>query len=168
MRPEQCELAPYGGRPPPLCPPYFVGVYASARTNQTEAAGLDETYGVVCVLTYRVGAVPYDRLGADILVKVSTGFDALADLVRLSLAKDLTTGVVLSAANTIIGFDPNDETTPAGFATCLRWLGDDDPQPVDGRWFSARPEAKECGVVQRLRFGGMRRPQDFFGDRPVT
>lgn len=160
----ECGLTPVGGQPPPMAGERYVGVRAGGRSTQGVTHGLLEEYSVIVTVTWRInGRIPFDRIG-DYLMTVANGFDDLCDAVRLNIHGDQWDGRIISRANTIIGSGAG---TGGPFATSLFFQGDDEPFPVSGEWFHAKPEAM-TGIVQHLRFGGAQRVQSYASTQGVT
>lgn len=158
---KECGLAPLGGRPPAACGERYAGIRVGARSVTDTNNGIAEEYSVIITVTFRIGRVPFDRLGDNEMTALSTGFDDFVDLVRLTLHGDVFDGRVINRANDIIDSDGGP------FVTGLQFLGDDDPFEVDGEWFHAE-SAKICGLVQNMRFGNCRRAQRIYSTQGVS
>lgn len=164
----ECEVTLLG-MPPPLAGERFVGVYAGARSAVQVTYGLREAYTIIIAITMRCPRVPSRKLGTDLIAKAAVGLDALADAVRAVIGKDYATGKIRARANAIIGDtyeinqgnDPGDIDQPRGFEGGLNYLGESDPEPVSGSWFSSEEDEPLAGVVIRQRYGGCFRVQSW-------
>lgn len=157
------------GMPPAKAGERFVGVYCGARDNRQTNYGFDETYTLYVVISMRAPRVPFDKIGTDLIAKVSgaLSMDALADSIRAVIGKDVFTGKVRTRANVILGdssevagADPvgND---PRGFSVGLTYLGESDPEAKGGSWYGSQEDEDLAGVVIRQRYGGARRLQSW-------
>lgn len=169
---QHSDLCPFQGQPPPRCGEVFWGVWCGARTNNSRPMGaLDESYTVNITISFRLqGKTPFDRIGSqrwsakdgDIL---KTGIDDAVDRTRISImARDFDHSVI-QFANTLM-FPEDADVLGSGynsrsFCEPLRYLGDDEIQPVGPEWFSSRGEERRYGAIVTLRFGGARRIQKF-------
>jgi hypothetical protein len=165
----ECELAPRSGKPPAVMGERFVGIWAGDRSSLPVTLGLDEVYSVNVTVTYRTSRVPPDRTGPN-LTEAAGAFDDLVDAVRLCLALDVADGRISGAtglANVALGFT-GDNTSPAPFYTPLVFLGDGGNEDCGASWFSAEGDEEPEGVKCTLRFGKVRRTQDFGDVRALS
>lgn len=149
-----------GPEPPAYCGQRFVSLYGTSWSAGGEGdlhRGLDEVYGIACALTCRLPVYPPDRAGQELYVKAYLGMDDLCRRIMLALHQSVTLQVAWDALiveeTKLTDYDLSTEY--------LRWLETDArPEPVDGSWFSAAPDAA-AGLVMEVRFGRARRMQAY-------
>lgn len=150
LRADQCDCM-FNGQPPPRCGLRFVSVwYDNQRTNRSPVA-LDEIYGVYVTVTVRI-TLPFDRW-----IQHRDDVEALANAIRAVVQRDSYNFLISAAANNKAGFDR--PTTPIGFRGALVFDRFDPLQVASGPWFGAKPDAKDQGLTQTIRFGKSRRVQ---------
>lgn len=120
--------------------------------------GLDETYTIDLVASYRTGHIPEDMLMGKAFIDATKGLEPFARSVMVVMRNNRYTdgaaGGILTRANTLIsGADEIVEP--------LRWLGNDtQPTPVGAEWFSGSGEdPRAYGWRFTMHYGDCRRPQ---------
>ncbi len=162
----ECEIMD-SGEPPPRCGNVFASVHdAMSRSDRDNQ--LFELYSFAVTLTMRV-VVPMDRMGDQLfhrnLVRETArkqGFYAKADQLRVLL--HMNWSMVVLPNQTPPSANDNlcnwvDSGTVYGFCEPMRFINMELPKVVGGEWFSAEPEAEDCGVKSTLVFGRCKRFQ---------
>jgi hypothetical protein len=151
-----CDITGPDGQPPPRCGELFVGVVGTDKSGTTTTCAEDE-YGVTVVVSMRLGKIPFDRVGAELLAKARAGLNDVCDAIAAVMANQQY--AVLAAANAII--NATDGGPWDGFCEPLFSCMPSAAELVSGDWFEAGKQAasKYSGVRKRLRFGQARRIQ---------
>lgn len=138
------------GQPHPDSGRRFIGIDGDGFQNSdTSPQGLDERYGILVVVTFRMDYSPIDRKGAQ--ATLDDHIDETVDRVRSYLHGDYTT---LASANAAIGATHN------GFVEPLTFRGASALIEKGPAWFHAEEAANPpAGLAVELRFGGARRLQ---------
>lgn len=148
---EQCGER-FDGRPPAVAGELFIAVHPG-EWRGVEIEGIQESFGVEVTVTLRLGTVPDDRAGPELLNKARVGLNAWCERVRAALWFDYTT---LDAANATITDAAN------GFIEPLRLRDGGRPTPRREDWFSgaAHPYAKAGG---QPAYAGLSQTMVFYG-----
>lgn len=152
----KCGAQPEPGQPPADAPEQYVavwgrGVFVFGGNEQSQR--LEETYELGVTISQRIANCPRDRVADTIIVKATTGFDALARKVLVNLHASWS---LITAANALLpGVNGFLETLvgPSFIPAAT---------PVDGEWFAAEP-AQWCGLALQMMFRGAKRVQDSVG-----
>lgn len=138
------------GQPMPKAGQWFIGIDGDGFSNQDHRPqGLDETYGILVVVTFRMDYAPDDRKANQLTL--DEHLDDTVDRVRRYLHGDYTT---LATANTTIGASANGFVEPLSFLSASRAI-EKGPE-----WFwSEADQDGPAGVAVEMRFGGARRIQ---------
>lgn len=145
--PLTCEVTA-DGRPLPMAGEVFYAVHPGGSAN-SNVQNLMETYTVYVTVTRRIGQVPYDRVGTDVLAAASDGLLALAEAARAVLHEDFA---LTYAATALL---------PAGwhgYDEALVYRDTSAPTPRTGQWFQAKA-ATESGLSVTVRVEGALRVQ---------
>lgn len=153
------------GRPyPKFGGEWFATVWhdGSRRAGPDVATCLDEEHGVSVTVTVRANRIPFDRWHDYLRDQLEYRCNQVVALI----GRDTYNNRVINAANTLAGFrnagSPDGGVTRVGFAGLFVWQGTDVIEEKGPDWFSASLEQHDiCGLAQRVRFGGIRRMQDW-------
>ncbi len=145
----ECDVQP-DGSPEPASGQVYVSVHpGSVRNDDMES--LDETFEVLVTITLKVGYLPVDAFGPQVILKASTGLYARAEAIRKTCHMDYT---AMTAANTALGGSVN------GFIEPLSYRGMGRPEVKGPAWFNAEDDPDPpAGLALELRFDGARRKQ---------
>lgn len=145
----ECDVQP-DGAPDPVSGQVYVSVHAGAIRND-DMESMDEYYEVLVTLTMKVGYLPVDAFGPQVITKATTGLYARAAAIRKTCHMDYT---AMTAANTALGGSVN------GFVEPLSYRGMGRPEVKGPAWFSAEDENDPpAGLALEIRFDGARRKQ---------
>ena len=159
---DSCETM-FDGQPKPSCGELFVSVHPGSWTPSPSGDyDLDERFSVCVTVTMRLGAVPQDRWGPNLLDLINTGLEAVLRQIIGAIHKQES---VRNAANTVYGLTP----PLAGFCEDIELVDGGRPDPKGPDWFSAEADPADMatvfahsGVAQTLTFGKARRVQQIF------
>ena len=144
------------GQPPNFSGELYIAIHPGAFRNNDDAGetDLDEVYEVDVTVSRRAGYTPADRVGEELITKVTTGLYARVEAIRagLHMQYDYIIGAGADTANTIIGASDNGFVKPLKFRDCSR------PQRKGAEWFGAE-KGKPGGKILVLSFGGAQRVQ---------
>lgn len=162
------------GKPPPFGGELYLALHQQGfQNNDRIGQSLDETYGFNLTITLRTGAIPLDRVNAELLTKLVTGLNAKVDMARVAIhmnydpiLKD-TGGAYGTGAGQVWAGGKAWSLLPTvnGFVEPLRFYNATAPQWKYADWFWAVEEQGDsmvrmpCGLVVTLSFGGARRVQ---------
>lgn len=145
----ECDVQP-DGAPDPASGQVYVSVHAGSVRND-DMESLDEYFEVLVTITLKIGYLPVDAYGPQVILKTTTGLYARAEAVRRVVHMDYT---AMTAANTTLGGSVN------GFIEPLSYRGMRRPEVKGPAWFSAEDEDNPpAGLSLELRFDGARRKQ---------
>lgn len=147
---EECEVT-VDGQPLPVAGEWFYAVHPGSWTNSSDL-NLSEEYGVLVTVSVRIGMVPWDRVGQELLARVWDGLVAQCEKVRATLHMNYT---LMNDANTLIG----QATEWNRLIVPLMFLDGGRAQRRSGDWFSARTRGGVSGLSQTLTFGRAVREQ---------
>ncbi len=145
----QCDVQP-DGSPEPSSGQVYVAVHPGDTTNEDDLS-LDESYELFVTLTMKVGYLPVDQLGQELLLKARTGIYARARAIALAVHMKYE---IMDAANASIGDTANGFHHPLVYRRM--------PKPVikGPDWFNAEDDPNPpAGLAIEIRFDGARRKQ---------
>lgn len=154
------------GQPPPFSGQQFAVVHPGALVNSAMNY-LDEKYDVSITVTLRSDYSPPDRLGAEILVKATTGLYATVEALRAGLHMDYTGTLGLCGGSYGAGVWAGGQSyslpaTVNGFVEPLMFQRAGKPEPKGPDWFWAAGEDGDeatTGVAVQIDLVGARRIQ---------
>ena len=163
----ECEIGA-DGKPPPRAGNVFVSVHDGTSRSVADNQ-LYELYGFSVTLTMRLGRVPLDAVGDQLIARNVAraplgnreGFNAKVDQLRGFLHMNwritVLTGQTPASANDNLSAWATG--TVYGFIEPARYRGPDKIQEVGAEWFGADPDSDDFGVKAEIRFDGAKRMQ---------
>lgn len=161
-----CDVG-FDGQPKPVAGELYIAVYPGTWQGDHGAHDLDEYFGVNVTVSRRLGAVPMDRWGSDILDKALDGLEAVCRQINQAIHKNYT---LMQIANSVYLGNVSAPPSPfAIFSEVLSFNSAGNPELKGPDWFSAPDLASEfeqtwaySGVAQTLAYVRARRTQQIF------
>ncbi len=155
----------FDAAPEPIAGQLAISVHPGTWTGQSGDYDLDETFSVSVTVSMRLGAVPQDRWGTDVLDLAITGLEATLRQINAAIHKSY---FVMNMANSVyLGLN----TLPSLGIFCepLQFVDGGRPELKGPDWFGSADYQSEhgeiwarSGVAQTLTFSRARRIQKVF------
>lgn len=150
---------PYAGQ-------WFISVYGiewRPGSSPDQDLGLDEVYGMACLVTARSPSTALDRQGDELYIKAVLGMESVIRTINAAIHKN--TATLLTSVNEALEAEAENlgrEYDPV--VEPFRWAGADPfPRVVDSRHFvpDETRVTPNAGLVMETRFRGARRLSAF-------
>jgi hypothetical protein len=152
----------FDGMPPARCGNLFIAIHHDNSRGSEWRTALMEIFGVWITVTLRC-TQPFDRW-----VKHKDELEKHTNAIRDVVARDCFDYSISQLADKLSGLAPPGEfniNKEVSYVEGLAWEGNDPLQEVGPEWFNAGVEGGggkvECGLTQRMRFGGNKRVRRF-------
>ncbi len=150
----------FDGQPPAVAGEFFPVVHPGMAENDADLS-LEEYFDVSVTLNLRVAYSPFDRHGAEVMTKATTGLYAKAELLRVGLHMDYVLMGYCGGLDRTGGKAYSLPATVNGFVEPLKYRRMLPPRRVGPEWWWAEPneDALPAGVALQIDFGRARRQQ---------